>query len=286
MKASPLLRAWLARLDDLGVERRTRWRWIGWRGAASVFETPEGVQEIAADVTVLAMGGASWARLGADGAWATCLSDVVAPFLPSNAAVQVNWTDHMRPHYGAAVKAVAWRAGALVSRGEATISPQGLEGGGVYALTPALREGGALSVDLVPDQPAQKLSEALARKSGKLRLAHWLKNSLRLPPAKVALFFEMTSGSTLPRKAWVETIKALSINYDGLRPMDEAISTAGGVRFAALTPDLMLRNRPGVFCAGEMIDWEAPTGGYLITACLATGRWAGLAAVRYLAEAA
>jgi predicted flavoprotein YhiN len=181
---------------------------------------------------------------------------------------------------------MAWQCGAFRSRGEATLSAQGLEGGGLYALTPALRRGAPLTVDLVPDKTGAALTAALAQKPDKLRLAHWLRNTLRLPPAKVALFFEMTAGQTIPRTRWVEMVKCLPLRHDGLRPIDEAISTAGGLRFDALTDDLMLKSHPGVFCAGEMLDWEAPTGGYLITACLATGRWAGQGAARYLAAAA
>lgn len=289
MKASPLLRAWLARLDGLGVMRKTRYKWIGWEGAEALFETPAGMERISADVTVLALGGASWARLGSDGLWAGAVSGTgaqVAPFAPSNAAVAVAWSDHMAPHMGAAIKSVAWHAGPLTSRGEAVISQRGLEGGGLYSLTPALRDGAPLSVDLIPDVSAEKAAKTLDSKPAKLRLAHWLKNTLRLPPAKVALFFEMVSGHPPARPDWVRTAKVLPLRHAGLRPIDEAISTAGGVTFDSLTPDLMLRARPGVFCAGEMLDWEAPTGGYLITASLATGRWAGLGAVRYLAAAA
>jgi uncharacterized flavoprotein (TIGR03862 family) len=282
MKASPLLRAWLARLDGLGVERRTRWRWTGWNAAGGAcFDTPDGPREVAADVTVLALGGASWARLGSDGTWAGILAaeDVeLRAFAPSNAAISMTWSKHMVPHFGAALKAVRWRAGDLRSRGEAVISARGLEGGGLYALTPALRAGAALCVDLLPDLSAVALEERLAARGGKLRLAHWLKNGLRLPPAKVSLFFEMTQGLDLKRENWVETLKALPVRHAGLRPMDEAISTAGGVARSALDEGLMLRARPGVYCAGEMLDWEAPTGGYLLTACLATGRWAGRAA--------
>ncbi|MEM9575468.1 MAG: TIGR03862 family flavoprotein [Pseudomonadota bacterium] len=286
MKASPLLRAWLARLDELGVERRTWWLWTGWQEGLARFETPDGAQVLRSDVTVLGLGGASWARLGSDGLWAQYFEGELTPFRPSNAAVSVNWTDHMSPFFGAALKAVSWRAGKLTSRGEASLSGNGLEGGGLYALTPALREGAHLFVDLVPDHDAEKLNAVLARKPGKLRLAQWLRNTLRLPAVKVALFFEMTAGRPLDRSGWVAEVKNLPIRFSGLRPIDEAISTAGGIRLNALTPDLMLKSRPGVFCAGEMIDWEAPTGGYLITACLATGRWAGRSALRYLAEAA
>lgn len=289
MKASPLLRAWLERLDTLGVERLTRHRWLGWDDGMALFETPEGHTSRAAGATVLALGGASWARLGSDGAWRDILRDVgvaVAPFSPSNAALCVNWSDHMIPHFGAALKSLAWTAGDLTSRGEAILSARGLEGGGLYALTPALRAGAELTVDLVPDLSRDKLETELARKPAKLRLSHWLKNTLRLSPVKTALFFEMCAGRLPRRDAWVHTVKNLKIETAGLRPMDEAISTAGGVTFESLTPDLMLKARPGVFCAGEMLDWDAPTGGYLITACLATGRWAAQGALRYLAKAA
>ncbi len=285
MKASPLLRAWLARLDTLGVARHTRWRWTGWSAEGLArFETPDGLEEQFADVTVLALGGASWARLGSDGAWAQPLAERgvdIAAFAPSNAALDVKWSPHMAPHFGAAVKSVRWHAGNLSSRGEATISERGLEGGGIYSLTPALREGADLRVDLLPDLTRDALNRRLSSKGRKARLSHWLRNGLRLPPAKIALFFEMTQGAQpLPRETWVRTLKSLPLRQTGLRPIDEAISTAGGVRQAALDDGLMLHALPGVFCAGEMLDWDAPTGGYLLTACLATGRWAGRSAAR------
>ena len=280
MKASPLLRAWLQRLEGQGVTLRRRWRWVGWGADGAVrFDTPGGPVGLHPRVLVLACGGASWARLGSDGAWAGWIPGT-APFEPANAALAMDWTGHMTPHMGAPLKAVEWRAGGVTSRGEATISARGLEGGGLYTLTPALRAGAALSVDLVPDLSPAALA---ARLPAKARLGPWLKKTLRLPPAKVALFFEMTGGAGLPRSDWVARVKALPVRHAGLRPLDEAISTAGGLRFEALTPDLMLRDRPGVFACGEMLDWEAPTGGYLLTACLATGRWAGQAAARHVA---
>ncbi|SDO05210.1 hypothetical protein SAMN05216196_103196 [Lutimaribacter pacificus] len=280
MKASPLLRAWLARLDAMGVTLNRRWRWTGWKGEAVTFDTPEGPQTLRPVVTVLACGGASWARLGSDGAWAGWTPGT-APFQPSNAAIAVPWTDHMTAHFGSPLKSVEWRAGNLSSRGEAVISARGLEGGGLYTLTPALRDGAGLHVDLVPDLSPENLIARLpaSRKKG---LSHWLKTTLRLPPAKVALFFEMTKGpAPLPQSDWVRSLKSLPIRNATLRPMDEAISTAGGLRFDALDDQLMLRDRPGSFAAGEMLDWEAPTGGYLLTACLATGLWAGQHAARY-----
>ncbi|MEM6657806.1 MAG: TIGR03862 family flavoprotein [Pseudomonadota bacterium] len=285
MKASPLLRAWLARLDASGVKIRTRWRWDGWTGDALVFHTADGQINLRADVTILALGGASWARLGSDGQWAqhlTARGVALTPFAPSNSALSVAWTPHMAPYFGAALKSVRWMAGELESRGEAAISVNGLEGGGLYSLTPAIRADAPLFVDLLPDLDAAMLSARMAARNPKETLTRWLKKSLRLPPQKIALFHEMIKNTALPTERHVHALKNLPIRHAGLRPMDEAISTAGGVPLAALDKGLMLTGLPGVFCAGEMLDWEAPTGGYLLTACLATGRWAGRAAAHWL----
>lgn len=286
MKASPLLRAWLRRLDGMGLELRTRWRWQGWDGAVALFETPEGTQRVTAGATVLALGGASWARLGSDGAWAPVLGAQgvgLAPFAPSNAGVLVDWSSHMTRHFGAPVKNALFRAGAMANRGEAVISVRGLEGGGIYPLTPALREGHGLTVDLLPDLSTGALAARLsARPRGKQSLTSWLRKTLKLPPATLALVQDCARPLPVAPEALGAVLKALPVPVAGLRPMDEAISTAGGVRFEALTPDLMLTARPGCFCAGEMLDWEAPTGGYLLTACLATGRQAGRAAADWL----
>jgi hypothetical protein len=285
MKASPLLRSWLQRLDEAGVQIRTRWRWLGWGGDALTFDTPEGAQAIASDVTVLALGGASWARLGSDGHWAQVLAakDVaLAPFEPANSALSVAWSPHMQPHFGKALKAVRWMAGELESRGEATVSATGLEGGGLYSLTPALRSGADLYVDLMPDLDAATLQVRLAAKSAKTTFTQWMKKALKLPPQKIALFHEMSKQAAVSQGHEVAALKRLPIVGARLRPMDEAISTAGGVHRDALDGHLMLTAKPGVFCAGEMLDWEAPTGGYLLTGCLATGRWAGRGAVRWL----
>ncbi|WP_298853632.1 TIGR03862 family flavoprotein [uncultured Ruegeria sp.] len=285
MKASPLLRAWLARLDEAGVEVKTRWRWAGWEGDALTFDAPDGQYSVSANVTVLALGGASWARLGSDGHWAQILAgkDVaMAPFEPANSALCVDWSAHMQPHFGAALKSVRWMAGDLESRGEAAISATGLEGGGLYSLTPALRSGRPLFVDLMPDLDQQALLARFAAKRSKTTLSQWMRKSLNLSPQKIALFHEMAKGGGLLQTAEVYMLKRLPILHAGLRPMDEAISTAGGVKRKALDDGLMLTVLPGVFCAGEMLDWEAPTGGYLLTACLATGRWAGQAAADWL----
>lgn len=283
MKASPLLRAWLKRLEASGVEIRTRWRWAGWRDGAWVFETPEGERELAPDAVVLAMGGASWARLGSDGAWAKQFAAEVAPFAPSNAALSVDWSEHMAKVFGQPLKAVALSAGALASRGEAIISKRGLEGGGLYPLTPALREGAGLFVDLFPDLTEEALRARLARPRGSDSLSNHLRKALRLDAVKLALINEFAR--PLPDDP-VPLLKRLPIKHVGLRPMDEAISTAGGVKQAALDGRLMLRTRPGVFACGEMLDWEAPTGGYLLTASMATGLFAGQEAAAWIKNSA
>ena len=285
MKASPLLRAWLARLTGLGVRVRTRWRWTGFDESALCFSTPDGPQAVRAGVTVFAMGGGSWARLGSDGAWARPLGAPMEPFRPSNAALAVAWSDHMRPHFGAALKAVRWTAGGLtVSRAEAVISQRGLEGAGVYALSPAVRADQPVSVDLAPDLTADQIAARLSKVPPKTSIAGRLRKALRLSPVKGALLREW--GAPLPpdAHALAQAVKAVPVRHGGFRPLDEAISTAGGVRFDALTPGLMLRARPGLFCAGEMLDWDAPTGGYLLTACFATGRWAAEHAARFAIE--
>lgn len=285
MKASPLLRAWLARLSGLGVTIRTRWRWTGWDGAALVFDTAHGKARLSPDAAVLALGGASWSRLGSDGAWAGLLSAKgvqVAGFAPANAGLSVQWSDHMRRLFGQPLKGVALTAGPLASRGEAVVSARGLEGGGVYAISRAVREGHELRVDLCPDLALPDVIRRLSRPRGKASLANHLRKVLKLDPARIALLQEFARPLPPDPDRLAALIKTLPVHHAGLRPLDEAISTAGGVRHEALTGGLMLTALPGVFCAGEMLDWEAPTGGYLLTGCLATGRWAGRAAAEYL----
>lgn len=283
MKASPLLRAWLARLAGLGVTLRTRWRWTGFDGDALAFETPDSPQVLAPRVTVLALGGASWARLGSDGAWAPWLAAKgvpMAPFRPANMGLAVTWSDPMTRHFGQPVKGVALLAGAERQRGEFVISARGLEGGGIYAVSAAVRDGAPLALDLVPDRSLTEVAGRLGPGPGKDSLANWLRKALKLDPVKLALLQEWAR--PLPRGPRLAAlIKALPVRHDGPRPIDEAISTAGGIGWAGLTPGLELRALPGIFAAGEMIDWEAPTGGYLLTACLATGRHAGRAAARH-----
>lgn len=286
MKASPLLRAWLARLRAGGVELRSRWRWVGLEGGF-VFDTPEGRQRMRPDVTVLALGGASWPRLGSDAGWVPILAGAgvgIAPFRPANMGFRVAWSPPMARHAGAPVKGVAIRAGGQVSRGEWVITPDGIEGGGVYALSATIRDGQAAQVDLAPDLSPEALARRFAQPRGRLSLGNWLRRVLG-DPVRVALLLEW--GQPLPDSpaAWAARAKALPLRHAGPMGLERAISSAGGIRADALTPDLELRALPGVFAAGEMLDWEAPTGGYLLTACLATGRRAGEAAARRLQSA-
>lgn len=277
MKGSPLVRAWLARLAGLGVELRRRWRWLGFDGDGFAFDTPEGGRVLHPRVTVLALGGASWARLGSDAAWVPWLADAgvkITPWQPANMGFAVDWSPHMARQFGQAVKGAALLAGGQRERGEFVISARGLEGGGIYAVSRALRMGAGLVIDLMPDLPLAEVSARLAR----MKSAESLPNRLRklgLSPAAAALVLEWGRGMD-PAQA----VKALPARLTGPRPLDEAISVAGGVAWEAVTDGLELKALPGVFVAGEMLDWEAPTGGYLLTACLSTGAWAGRAAAR------
>ncbi len=285
MKASPLLRAWLSHLDALDVTIKTRHKWVGLDRNTLQFETPNGPVADAYDVAVLAMGGASWARLGSDGKWLPQLDQlnaVVRPFEPSNAALNVDWSVVMQKHFGAPIKSVAWRAGNITSRGEAILSKDGLEGGGIYSLSPAIRDKAAVSLDLLPDLSLDQVRQKLDRPRGKNSLSNHIRKTLGVPPVKLALVQEWAR--PLPRDSaeLAYLLKHLTVRHCGFQPLDQAISTVGGLSFDGLDESLMLKAFPGVFAAGEMLDWDAPTGGYLITGCLASGRWAGLAAARYL----
>ncbi len=290
MKASPLLRAWLARLAGRGVEIRPRHRWTGWEGAAPRVETPDGGRTIAARATILACGGASWPRLGSDGAWAGWLPET-EPFAPSNMGFRVAWSPWFAGRFaGEPLKRVRLSFTGFAGLGEAVVTAQGLEGGVVYAASAWLRESirrhgpATVLLDLRPDLalPAlrARLGGAGISTSNRLRRAG-------LAPAAAALVREglpapMGDGADLARR-----IKALPLVLEAPMGLDRAISSAGGLRLAALDPaTLGLRGRPGVFAAGEMLDWEAPTGGHLLTACLATGRAAGLSAAAWLQAAA
>jgi uncharacterized flavoprotein (TIGR03862 family) len=278
MKASPLLRAWLGRLGQLGVDVRPRWRWTGFADDGCGFDTPAGPQVIAARVTVLALGGASWSRLGSDGAWAPILRARgvnVVPFRPANMGFAVAWSPYMARHHGQPVKGVALRAGARVDRGEFVITAKGVEGGGIYALSALLRDGARLSLDLLPDVP----SDVLDRRIAAQKPTDTRKNQLRklgLSPVAIALVQEFGRNLGL-----ADAVRSLPLPINGPLPLDEAISVAGGVSSDSLRPTLELAAVPGVFACGEMLDWEAPTGGYLLTGCLATGLWAGRAAAKF-----
>ena len=287
MKASPLLRAWLLRLAELDVQINTRWQWDGLKSGALSFATPDGAQTLKPGVTILALGGASWSRLGSTGGWVDILAEhgvKSTPFAPANAGVAVNWSDYMSKHMGSALKNVFWTAGPYTSRGEATLSSKGLEGGGIYTISRGVREGHPLEVDLLPHLSVKDITTRLQKPRGKASFANHLRKTLKLSPAQIALAQEMARPLPDGLRATARLLKTLPIKHAGLRPMDEAISTAGGVPFAQVDETLMLRELPGVFVAGEMLDWEAPTGGYLISACLATGRWAGQRAAEWAAQ--
>ncbi|WP_118135226.1 TIGR03862 family flavoprotein [Oceanicella sp. SM1341] len=284
MKASPLLRAWLARLAASGVELRSRMRWCGLEDGAHVFA--DGTR-IRPRVSVLAFGGASWPRLGSDAGWVPALQEAGVPvraFRPANMGFDVAWSPHMERHFGAPVKPVALSFGETRIRGEFVVSRTGIEGSAVYALSAALRDacgpdGVTLTLDLAPDRETEALAAALARPRGKASLSNHLRKATGLSPVALALLREAGPLPEAPR-ALAARIRALPLRLERPRPIAEAISSAGGVRWEALDETLMLRAHPGVFCAGEMLDWEAPTGGYLLTACLATGGLAGEEAAR------
>jgi uncharacterized flavoprotein (TIGR03862 family) len=286
MKASPLLRAWLRRLSGFGVDVRTRWRWTGWDGDATLFETPDGPARLTPDATVLALGGASWRRLGSDGAWRDIFSSEgmgTTPFKPANIGFRIDWTPHVAPFFGTPVKGTRLTAGDLDSRGEWIVSARGIEGGGVYEVSAAARDGAPLVIDFAPDLTVAALTSRLARSGSKASTTERLRKA-GVGGVERALLNEWARPLPPEPEALARAIKSVTVPHTGPRPMDEAISTAGGVSWNALDEHLMLRARPGVFCAGEMLDWEAPTGGYLITGCLATGRKAGTSAARWLAR--
>ena len=293
-KAAPLLRAWLRRLKAGGVRLAIRHRWLGWSEDGSLrFATPEGETRLTAAATVLALGGASWPRLGSDGAWVGELARrgiAVAPFRPANCGFDVGWSEVMRRRFaGAPLKPVTLGFAGRAVRGEITITETGIEGGAVYALSAPLRDaiaddGGAiLRLDLKPDWSQERLRQELARPRGSRSQASHLARTAKLGGVAAALLYETLPPATLADpSALAAAIKALPLRLSAPRPLAEAISSAGGIDFAELDDRLMLRKLPGTFAAGEMLDWEAPTGGYLLTACFATGRAAGLAAAGFL----
>ena len=291
MKASPLLRAWLARLDALGVVLLRRHRWVGplTPHTQHLFETPKGKVPLTAGALILALGGASWARLGSDGAWQRAVAAAGLPSAPmqaSNVGMQRAWSAHMQPFFGQPVKNVELSVAGQRSRGEFVITQSGVEGGAIYALGRMLRQTPLVQIDFAPQLSVQVLRAMISNRKPKDSLGNFLRKSVKLDATKRALLFELTRPMPRDTEGLVTAIKAAPLTLAGSRPIDEAISTAGGLSWEALTAELMLKDVPGVFCAGEMLDWDAPTGGYLITACLATGRWAGRAAADYLSAKA
>ena len=293
MKAAPLLRAWLHRLRSQGVHFHVRHRWLGWSDAGLRFATPDGEIVVQAAAVILALGGGSWARLGSDGAWVPLLRDSgidVAPLKPANCGFDVAWSPYFSERFaGQPVKPVVASCAGQTRQGEFNITATGIEGGLVYALSAPLRDALArdghavLTLDLAPGRSIERLAGDLARPRGRDSLANHLRRRAGIEGVKAALLRELCPPETLAAPALLAAaIKALAVPVGATRPIDEAISTAGGVSFAALDEALMLHGKPGVFCAGEMVDWEAPTGGYLLTACLASGRVAAAGVRRWL----
>lgn len=300
MLAAPLLRAWLHRLRAHGVRLHARHRWQGLTGDGRTLEfaTQEGTTRVDADAVVLAFGGGSWARLGSDGRWVDSLAArgvEIAPLKPANCGFNVAWSDYLRQRFaGQPVKNVAAHCvgddGVIRSaKGELMLTDDGVEGGLVYALSAPLRDAierdgqAVLHLDLLPDHDATRVAAEAAHPRGSRSLASHLKSRLGLAGVKLALLHEALPAEALadPQRL-ADGIKALPLTLLSARPLDEAISSAGGVRFSEVDGSLMLRRLPGIFCAGEMLDWEAPTGGYLLTACLSTGRAAGAGALEWL----
>jgi uncharacterized flavoprotein (TIGR03862 family) len=294
MKASPLLRAWLRRLDSLGVVFHPRHRWTGWGedGATMVLGPDGGILTLQPKATVLALGGASWPRMGSDGRWVgplTAAGIPVAPLRPANSGVEIAWSDIMRSHAGAPLKRIAIRFGGSLVRGEAIVTLEGLEGGAVYALSSRIREavaesgGTTVTLDLKPDDEEADVARRLARPRGGQSFSTFLRKTLALSPPAIALVRE-ACGNRLPGTpaGLAKLVKSAPLTVKGVRGLERAISTSGGVRFAVLEGP-MLRERPGVFLAGEMLDWDAPTGGFLLQACFSTGMVAGRAAAAFSA---
>ncbi|MCW0233021.1 MAG: TIGR03862 family flavoprotein [Ferrovibrio sp.] len=286
MKASPLLRAWLTRLDGFGVRIATRMDWTGWN-AAGALAFADG-SSCNADATVLALGGASWPRLGADGGWTALLPDIaMTPLQPANCGFKVDWSDiFRRQHAGAPLKRIALHFAGQTLRGEAVITAEGIEGGAIYALSARLREtiahdGAALlQIDLRPDLSVEELAERLDEPRRGASLSNFLRKRIGLPPVAIGLVQEaLHAGDTAPL---AHLVKALPLRLTAPFGLARAISTAGGIALDELDAHLMLRRRPGIFVAGEMLDWEAPTGGYLLQGCLATGAAAGHGVLHWL----
>lgn len=301
LKAAPLLRAWLRRLRKAGVQFHVRHRWCGWDEQGKLtFSVPQGTRAIQADAVILALGGGSWPKLGSNAAWVPVLAArkvSIAPLQPANCGFDVKWTDHFRTKFaGQPVKTVGVVAkttdGEVIRRqGEFVITETGVEGGVIYAVSAFLRDVivakgvATIRLDLSPDRDVRRLMKDLSQPRGKRTMATHLERRAGIAGVKAGLLREI-----LPKEDFTDparlaaAIKSLPLRLVATRPLEEAISTAGGVAFSALDARLMIRRLPGIFCAGEMLDWEAPTGGYLLTACFASGRTAGAGAVAWLKE--
>lgn len=296
MKAAPLLRAWLKRLRESGVVIHTRHRWLGWQADGQLLvDSPEGQKQLNPDAVLLALGGGSWARLGSDGAWLPLLAERgvdLAPLQPSNCGFDVaGWSEVLRSKFaGAPLKNIAIALEHSTPRlGECVITATGIEGSLIYAWSAPIREAinqqgeATILIDLLPGKPVDKIQAALAKPRGSRSMSKHLHSQLGIDGVKAALLRELAPAECFNDPAQLaQAIKALPLKLIKARPLDEAISSAGGVRFEAVDENLMLRQLPGVFCAGEMLDWEAPTGGYLLTACFASGRAAGLGVLSWL----
>ena len=299
MKAAPLLRAWLHRLRETGVQFHMRHRWLGWHGDALRFATPDGEVENVADAVILALGGASWTRLGSDGAWVPLLEQrgvEVAPLQPSNCGFDIGWSAHFSSRYAGeplttvAITSTSATGEQLRRQGQFVVTATGVEGSLIYALSGALREqiaaagSATIYLDLAPDFSVQRVHDEVTRPRGARSMSSHLQSRLGIKGVKSGLLRECLSAAEFgDTDRLAEALKMLPLILRRARPIDEAISSAGGVRFDALDPaSSMLLRVPGVFAAGEMVDWEAPTGGYLLTACFASGRAAGRGALAWL----
>jgi uncharacterized flavoprotein (TIGR03862 family) len=299
-KASPLLRAWLRRLDAMGVRLVLRHRWSGWNDDGQLlFQTPDGKRDADPRATVLALGGASWPRLGSDGAWVETLAarDVtISPLRSANCGFTVAWSEILRNRFeGHPLKGIELSFGSHVARGEAMVTRTGIEGGAVYALSAPLREKviatgeATLNIALRPDLEMSDLIARLSAPKGKQSVSNWLRRAAHLSPVAIGLLQEaaITSGaslSSLSPASLAGLINAVPVRLNGIAPIARAISTAGGISFDELDADFMIRRLPGVFAAGEMLDWEAPTGGYLLQASFSTGAAAGHGALKWIAR--
>jgi len=295
-KASPLLRAWLKRLGDGGAELLTRHKWVGWQKDGSLmFDTADGPITVSAKATILALGGTSWPKLGSDGNWCATLADKsvdMADFKPSNCGLNYDWSPYFKEHFaGDPVKGVILKVGDKMAKGDFVVTGYGMEGSAIYTVSADVRDqiektGKAeIEIDLTPDRSLERITAALSKPRGKKSMATHIKRATGLIGVKANLLREC-----LPQRAFDDTtklaqaIKGLRITVASVRPIDEAISVAGGVVFEGLTPHLMLSCMPGTFCAGEMLDWDAPTGGYLLSACFAQGKQAATGASEWLQQ--